>query len=167
MNNTTDADVVFEKFIKLSSKEMTKALKQGLRKSLNKIKKDAQTNLRSDYNNVNKKSKFNDTLVSGIRTSRIWENKMTDGAIVGNVRIDSNRKTGSGSYRLKFLEKGNFKSQRIRKKWRGKLLRKEVNTGDIKGSYFFKRAVDANSSSFNSNMRQEINKAIDKINNGK
>lgn len=170
MSNTvnTNADVVYEKFLKLNTKEMTRALKNGLRRSLNKIRKEAVNNLKSDFNNTTKKNpKFNDTLASGVRVSRVWENKKTNNTIHGVVRIDSNQKTGSGSYRLKFLEKGNFKKPRIRKKWRGKLLRKEVNTGDIQGKFFFKRAVDNNETSFYSNMKEEINKVIDKINNAK
>lgn len=163
----TNADDVYTKFLKLNSKEMRKALTTGLRKALAKIQKDAKTNLKGDFKNTTKRNpRFTDTLASGIRVSRIWENKQTDSALVGVVRIDSSRKTGSGSYRLKILEKGNFKNPRIRKRWGGKLLRKPVNTGDIKGSYFFKRATESNESSFYSNMRSEINKAIDKINNG-
>lgn len=161
----TNADEVYAKFIKLNTKEMRKALTTGLRRALAKIQKDARTNLKGDFKNTTKRNpRFTDTLASGVRVSKIWENKQSD--LVGEVKITSSRKTGSGSYRLKILEKGNFKNPRIRKHWRGRTLRKPVNTGDIKGSYFFKRATESNESSFYSNMRSEINKAIDKINNG-
>jgi hypothetical protein len=168
MNNlgcTTNAKKVYDEFEDLTHKELGKALKQGLKKALRVIQKGAKSNLSSAFKKTNKRNpKFTDTLQSGIRITRIFENQ--DGTIVGKVRIDSSRKTGSGSYRLKILERGNFKtSPRYAKTWRGKPLKKLRKTGNITGKFFFKKSVDSNESSFKSNLEMEVNKAVEKINN--
>jgi hypothetical protein len=169
MNNnigcSTNAKKVYEEFEDLTHKELGKALKQGLRKALRVIQKDAKKNLSGAFKKTNRRNpKYSDTLQSGIRVTRIFENQ--DGTIIGKVRIDSSRKTGSGSFRLKILEKGNFKtSPRYTKTWRGKPLKKLRKTGDIQGSNFFKKSIDSNEASFQTNVENEVNKAIEKINN--
>ena len=117
---TTNAERVYRRFEELTHKELGKALRQGLRKALSVIQKDAKKNLRGAFKKTNKRNpKYTDTLQSGIRISRIFEKQ--DGTIVGKVRIDSSRKSGSGSFRLKFLERGNFRtSPRYAKTWRGR-----------------------------------------------
>ncbi len=162
---TTDAKEVYEKFEQLNFTEMGKALKSGLRKALKVIQKDAKTNLKSAVNNTNKKNpKYNDTLQQDVRTSRIFVNQ--DGTVVGKVRVDSNNKSGSGSFRLPILESGSYKGERFTKTYNGKALKKEASKGSLKPKKFFKQAMDSNEASFQSNMISEVNKAIDKINNG-
>lgn len=161
----TNATRVFSQFQNLTHKELGKALKSGLRKALKVIQKDAKSNLSRAFKNTNKKNpKYDDTLQKGVRVTRIYENQ--DGTIVGKVRIDSTRKTGSGSFRLPILEKGNFRTRpRFAKTYNGKALRKPRKTGDIKKrGYFFKDSVDTNESSFQSNMENEVDKAVNKIN---
>jgi len=162
----TNANRVFTAFQNLTHKELGKALKSGLKKALKVIQKDAKKNLSSTFKNTNKKNpKYDDTLQKGVRVTKIYENQ--DGTIVGKVRIDSTRKTGSGSFRLQILEKGNFRtSPRYAKTYDGKALRKPRKTGDIKiRGYFFKDAVDTNETSFQSNMEREVDAAVNKINN--
>ena len=80
----TDATKVYKDFLELNQKQMKKSLSSGLRKALTAVKKDAVTNLNSVIRNANKKNpKYTDTLQSGVRVTRIWENQ--DGAIVGKV----------------------------------------------------------------------------------
>lgn len=164
----TDASEVFINFEELTYKELGKALKSGLRKALRVIQRTVKQNLRKDFAKTNKVNpKYNDTLESGVRVTKIWVNQ--NGDIVGKVRIDSTKKSGSGSFRLHILEGGNFRTKpRYAKTFRGKPLKKPRMVGDISPSYFFKKGVDSNEQSFNSNMIKEvINKAVEKINNGK
>ena len=161
----TNANRVFTEFQKLTTKEMKKALRTGLRKALKEIQKDTKENLGKAFKNTNKKNpKYDDTLQKGVRITKIWENE--DGSIVGKVRIDSTRKTGSGSFRLVILEGGNFKtSPRLSNTYDGKKLRKPKDSGDLTGGYFFKSAVNSNESTFNSKMGYEVEQAVNKINN--
>lgn len=118
------------------------------------------------HNSNKKNPKFNDTLQQGVRTTRVYVNQ--DGTIVGKVRIDDNRQKGSGSFRLQILESGSYKEgERFTKKYNGKKLRKPASKGKLKGYKFFKTAMDSNEASFQSNMISEVEKAVDKINNGK
>lgn len=161
----TNAEEYFRAFVELTSKEMTKALRYGLNQALKKIQRDAQSNLASDWNNTNRIDfRYPErTIAHGVRKSRLWVNKNTDGAVVGTVRADRHKFIkGSGSYRLTFLEKGT--KERTRQYWGGKPLRKPVKMGSLRGTYFFKRAVDANKPTFDSYMRSEIEKAVDRIN---
>lgn len=162
----TDAMKVYNHFQELTHKELGKALKSGLRKALRQVQKAVKTNLKSKVKNTNKKNpKFNDTLESGVRLTRVYENQ--DGTIVGKVRIDSNNKTGSGSYRLAILESGTYKTpERYAKTRNGKPLKKPAYRGSLEGKKFFKTAVDSIESSFNGTMVNEVNNAINKINNG-
>jgi hypothetical protein len=96
---------VYQKFQKLSLEEMQTATRRGLKKALKAVEKQAKINLRAKVNGVSKKNnRFQDTLLRGVRTTRVFINR--DNTLVGKVRIDSNRKAGSGSYRLPMLEKG-------------------------------------------------------------
>lgn len=161
----TNAARVFSQFQNLTHKELGKALKTGLRKALKEIQKDAKSKLSKAFKNTNKKNpKYDDTLQKGVRVTRIYENQ--DGTIVGKVRIDSTRKTGSGSFRLPILEKGNFRTRpRFTYLFKGKALRKPRKTGDIKKrGYFFKDSVDTNETPFQQNMENEVGKAVNKIN---
>lgn len=161
---STNAADVYDKFIELNFKEMGKALKNGLRKALRGIQKKAKTNLSSSFRNTNKVNpKYSDTLQKNVRTTRIYVND--DGTVVGKVRIDSNNKKGSGSFRLPILERGNFRTKpRYAKTYNGKDLKKKRKTGNIVGKHFFKNAVDSSKADFQQNLINEVNNAIDKIN---
>ena len=72
----TNATKVYNQFLELSSREMKKSLSSGLRKALTAVKKEGAVNLNSFIRNANKKNpKYNDTLQSGVRLTRIWENQ--------------------------------------------------------------------------------------------
>lgn len=170
MNNkgiTTNAAEVYDKFLELNFKEMGKALKGGLRKALRVIQRKTKSNLSGAFRNTNKRNiKYDDTLQKNVRVTKIYVNQ--DGTVVGKVRIDSNKKKGSGSFRLPILERGNFKTKpRYAKTYNGKDLKKKRKTGNITGKYFFKHAVDSSKSEFQNNLINEVNNAIDKINNSK
>ena len=162
----TDAKEVFSKFENLTHKELGRALRTGLRKATKTIQKGVKAKLRATFKNVNKKNeKYNDTLESGVRTTKVYEN--IDGTLVAKVRIDSNRKSGSGSFRLAILESGNYKTKpRYAKTYKGQPLKKPRFAGNIEGGKFFKNAIDTYEPYFNEELESEVNKAVKKINNG-
>lgn len=162
----TNATETYTKFENLTHKELGRALRTGLRKAIKTIQGGAKAKLRATFKNVNKKNeKYDDTLESGVRTTKVYEN--IDGTLVSKVRIDSNRKSGSGSFRLQILESGNYKTKpRYTKTYAGKPLKKPRFAGNLEGGKFFKQAMDVYGPYFNEEMESEVQKAVDKINNG-
>ena len=157
----TNAVDYYEEFRKLTVDEMNRALRKGVSRALNKIKKDAIQNLQANYRNTDiVNPKYNDTLVSGIRVSRIKTG--ANGVIEGTVRAHSNGKHGSGTYRLHFLEQGT--KDRYAKTRNGKPLRKSAYRGKIVARKFFKPAVDATVAQWETIINEEVEKAINKIN---
>lgn len=165
MNNLeTNAAEVYKRFEDLSYKEMRKALKSGLKTALRAIRKAGVENLKAKIKNTNKVNpKYNDTLQKGIRVTRVWENQ--NGDIVGTVLSSSNRRTGSGSFRLQILESGSYKvGERFVKSYNGKPLKKAKSAGVLKPSNFFKKTIDEKDGYYQSTMKAAIEKAVDKIN---
>ena len=83
---------------------------------------------------------------------KIYEAK--DGDMCAIVSIGSNFKSGSGSFRIVMFEDGTQDRYTKKGYWRGK----------IRASNFFKKANAALESVQDSNMVEQINKTIDKIN---
>ena len=158
----TNASDVYRRFEDLSYKEMQKALKTGVKKALTEIRKNTVSSLRSKVNNTNKRNpKYNDTLQKGVRVTRIWVNE--DGTVAGKVRIDSTRDSGSGSFRLPILESGSYKVGTRYQYTRDK-TRKHKAVGVLRPYHFFKEVMDTKDSYYQSTLRREIDKAVDKIN---
>lgn len=151
-DNTCNAVEVYEKFQKLTLKEMKRAITTGVRKGLLVIRNQARRNLRSLFPTANRRNpKYNDTLVEGIRSTRVKEK---NGEFVGYVMATSNRKSGSGSYRLVFLEGGTVDRK----------TRKGYNRGRLQAAFFFTSAVASKAEEYNRTLVKEINNTIEKIN---
>ena len=149
----TNAAEVYEKFIELSTKEMGTAVKAGIRRGLLVIRNDARRRFRTLFPaGTRLNSRFSDRLIDGIRSTKVREDKK-DG-YVGYVLITSNRKTGSGSYRLVFLEGGTAT----------RYTRKGYHRGRIQASYFFTSTVTSDMGKYESELVKTINKTVDKIN---
>lgn len=163
----TNAPSVYERFMKLSTREMRNALKTGTRTAMASIRKSARANLRAKVNNASKVNpRFNDTLLSGVRSGKVKESK--DGEITGTVLITSTNKSGSGSFRLKIIEKGTFRSgKRFTKTWRGRPLKKPRFTGSLSATNFFSKTRDEKESYYYGEMQRGIEKAIDRVNKSK
>lgn len=155
MNNlTTNIAQAYEHNYDLTVKEVGKTLKTGMRKALQVLVKDTKANLRASVRNVSKKNpKYSDTLLSGVRSSRVYLAK--NGGVIGFGKISRRRKADSGAFRLVFLEQGT-QTRRLRKNG--------ANRGQITGKWFFKKAVDSGSNKFEANMIKAIQEAISKIN---
>jgi len=154
----SNATEVFTRFEELTDKELKKYISAGLRKSMKEIRDRARQNLRARVNNANRRNpKFNDTLVKGVRMTRAWENKQgaNAGEIAGKVRIDSNNKSGSGSYRLPIIDNGSYLSG-VRYQYTRTKLRKPKAVGRMKPTNFFQDVIQSDSL-----FQSEMNKAID------
>lgn len=150
---TTNMDEVYEKFIKLNVREMGRALKAGVRKGLLLIRNKARQRFRALFPSGAKQNPlYRDKLIDGIRATKVQDDKK-DG-VKGYVLITSNRRTGSGSYRLVFLEGGTVQRH----------TRKGYNRGSIAASYFFTSAVNSNQNTYKETVINEIDKAVNKIN---
>lgn len=150
---TTNMDEVYEKFIKLNVREMGRALKTGVRKGLLLIRNKARQRFRALFPSGTKQNPlYRDKLIDGIRATKVQDDKK-DG-VKGFVLITSNRRPGSGSYRLVFLEGGTVQ----------RYTRKGYNRGSIAASYFFTTTVDSNQGQYGETVLRELDKAVDKIN---
>lgn len=150
---TTNMDEVYEKFIKLNVREMGRALKTGVRKGLLLIRNKARQRFRALFPSGTKQNPlYRDKLIDGIRATKVQDDKK-DG-VKGFVLITSNRRPGSGSYRLVFLEGGTVQ----------RFTRKGYNRGSIAASYFFTTTVDSNQNTYKETVISELDKAVDKIN---
>ena len=151
---TTNVAEAYRYNYDLTVREVGKTLRTGMRKALRNLVKDTKANLRASYRNVNKQNpRYNDTLISGVRASKVYTAK--DGGVVGYVKISKRKKSGSGVYRLLFLEQGTDYRQ---------LRRNSANRGKIEGKWFFRRAVDAGNNKFERDMIDATEAAITKIN---
>lgn len=155
----TNAVKVWRDFEKLETKEMKKALMAGLKGAANTLRKGVRNELKSSVKNANKKNqKFNDSLVQGVRVTKV---KDGHGFFYVYTTIASSRKTGSGSYRLHFLENGTQdRWAYTRKGGHAKSFR-----GRITPLNFFKKAESSFKPNYDRILQAEIDKAVTKINN--
>ena len=150
-------------------KEVLKARKRGMNKAVSKIRNRTRRLIKSSFKKSTS-SKYNDTLAEGARVSKYKDSSLVGEAIAG-AHIMGIRKKGSGTFRLRFFENGTVKRfvkdhDRKNRKNGGKHKVKGHTTGRIKGKGFFKSAVASEISKATSIIEQELNKAIDKCNNG-
>lgn len=144
----------WEEATKVIKKETEGAIKRGLRKALKELQKGAKQNLISRVKGANKvKEPYYDSLVQGIRYLSPRRNKNDKSEISGAIKITSNRKKGSGSFRLVFLEKGT--KDRYTKK-------KGYYRGALTPRYFFRDAQIPHSK-VQSYIDMEMDEAIRKL----
>lgn len=149
----TNANEVYDKFVKLSVKEMGQAVRTGIRRGLLFIRNDARRSFRTLFPSGSKiNSKYHDKLIDGIRATKVKDQGRA--GYVGYVLITSNRKTGSGSYRLVFLEGGTTV----------RYTKKRYNRGRITASYFFTNTVQRDYGAYENELVKTIDKTVDKIN---
>lgn len=155
----TNAVKVWRNFEQLETKEMKKALVAGLKGAANTLRKGVRNELKSSVKNANKKNpKFNDTLVHGVRTTKV---KDGNGFFYVYTTIASSRKTGSGSYRLHFLENGT----QPRYAYTRKTSHAKAFRGQIRPLNFFHKAEAAFKPNYDRILQSEIDKAVTRINN--
>ena len=152
-------------------KEVLKARKRGMNKAVMKIRNKTKSLIKSAIPaSKNHDPKYSDTMIEGARVSKFKDSSLVGEAIAG-AHIMGTRKTGSGTFRLRFFESDTERRfikdhERKNKKNGGTHKVKGHYVGKIKGKGFFKSAVDSEISKATSIIEEELNKAIDKCNNG-
>lgn len=127
-----------------------KAKQSALRAAANKLKKNVVYSLQSTGLRVNEIGpKYDDTLQDGVRVTRV-----KDGNKIG-VHILGSRRGGSGTFRLRFFEKGT--KDRYQKTKNGTRY-----IGRIPAYGFFESAVNSSMSEIQSTLYETLEKQIRK-----
>lgn len=152
----TNADIEYDDFFTLTKRELKSAIKTGIRKGMNLIRTAGRGSLRSLMGSAasHHGEKYSDTLVQGVRNTRVVER---GGEQYGYVTITSNRKSGSGSFRLIFFEGGTVERH----------TKKGYNRGRIEALYFFSHAVSSTEGQVQNTIDRGITDAVNKINSRK
>ena len=148
-----DAKEVISMLAGLDNKLRRQAYRQGIRKSLNIVKKETIKNLRNTLKKgaTKTKGKYGKTLESGVKTT------VYRGEKGGNVHI-------LGDYRLKWFEIGTKARYNKQIKTRRKYLKKKRYTGKINQALFFTQAYTTKEKEVFRVLEQNIADAIRKIN---
>lgn len=167
MKADLEVDVLkmFNEFKELTGYEMDAAVRRALRKAANEIKKKTVENARSDiktYNNHPDDPYQGDSILDAPRVTKVNDWYDEDELSI-EVHVLGSKAEDSQTYRFRFLEKGT--KDRYQRQISGKDLKKARYIGRIAPRRYFGRANQE------TNVEQiyvsEINKAIEKINNGK
>lgn len=142
--------------------EVNKAARKGLHKASNYLLRKVRQALKKtglkNIDRINIKKGFKDSLLQGIRKSKI---KTKDNELTQIVRADSNYKKGSGSFRLMIIE--NTKNEeRFRRKYKN--TPKRGRTGIFNAKPFYNPTIKENESNIYKIIETEIIKTIQKLN---
>ena len=153
---TTDAAEVFEDFRSLTVKEMKKAIKSGITKGSNLIRKTARQNLKTRIGKAaTSRSRYGDTPSEAVRLTKIQEDKQ--GNFFRYLLITASRKSRSISFVLRWFESGTLPRR----------TRKGYNRGRMTATNFFSDALSSTQSSYNATVDAELTKKVQEINNKK
>lgn len=145
---TTNALEVVTEFKDFTLKEMRKATKTALRKGAQVLRKNTRNALRRVLKaSTHRNPKYNDRLIDAIKYS---VDRKGDEA---KVHIMGTQKRGSGTFRLRFFEKGT----KVRKK-------DNHNRGKITALNFFRAARQSSKNDVNQAVTQHLILTIKKIN---
>ena len=162
MNSGLECNVeeVFDKFCKLTTDEMTYAVKRALRIGAREIRSKTQSNMTGSFlRRNNHPGKYNDRIEDAAMVGKVKGNFDSDLYI--KVHIMGTRDDKSGTFRARFLEKG------TQERYNRKGLKKERWTGSVSPMWFFKKAQVQVGTNLDRIYLTEIDKAINKINNTK
>lgn len=153
-NLQIDSKEVISMLVGLDQKLRNKAYRNGLRYSLNIVKKETIKNLRARVGKgvTRHKNQNGKTLESGVKI------KVYKDLTGGNVHILSD-------YKLRWFENGTEPRYNNQKKTTFKLLKKKRYTGRMQALHFFKDAYTSKEREVFSTLEKNIASAIQKINN--
>lgn len=172
MNSGFECNIVdlYDKFCELTQKQMNSAVRKALNNGSKELKKVTQDNITHSLKKRNNKHwynghriEYNDRLEDAVMISKIEPDE--SGELSQKVHIMGNRNSGSGTYRARFLEKGT--KERVQTKTAYVNFKKSRDLGRIQPMWFFKNAQAQVEPKLQSIYLNEIEKAIDKINNTK
>ena len=165
-----NVEEVFNAFCDLTQKEMNSAVRKALRAGAKQLQSTTKANAVSGIKNRDNTHWYDGKII-------IYNDKIEDAVMISKIEGDfgsemsqkvhvmGTRKSGSGTYRFRFLEKGT--KERTARTYRGKPLRKPRKTGSIRGRWFFKNAQSTVFPNLPNIYVAEIDKAIQKINSTK
>lgn len=146
---TTNAYEVIQDFKEFTLKEMNRATKTALRKGAQVLSTTTKQFLRRAVKGASRRNpKYNDRLVDGVRYSVDRKGN------IAKVHIMGKQSKGSGTFRLRFFEKG---TKVRRHKRTGK------SVGAIKAYNFFSMARSSSSSKINNAITTHLIATIKKI----
>ena len=155
----------WNKFKELTGYEMDRAIKRGLTKAAQAIKKktieNAKAGIKTYNNNPNDEYTQADSILDAVRVGKVQDWYDEDSVYV-KVHVMGPAHGKSQGYRFRFLEKGT--RERIVKRMRGKDLKTPARRGSIKPRWFFRNAN--NEVDVEQIFVECIEQAVEKINNG-
>lgn len=164
----------FNAFMDLTSSEMTKATKRALRAGAKELQKQTRANAQSGMKTQNNTAWYDGKIV-------VYTDKVEDAVMISKVDGDfetelnqkvhvmGTRKSGSQTYKFRFLEKGTKDRYAKHYRYKGESipLKKPKYLGRITGRWFFKNAQQQVFPNLPSIYMKEIDKTIDKLNKAK
>jgi len=156
-----DIEDKWPEFYDYTVEELTYAIRRAVNTAAYMLKTLTQSNFNSTGIRNDRNPKYIDTLSDAIRMRKSRVTNMGED-IFSEVSILGSRETGSGTFRLRFFEKGT--NDRYQNSINGHPLKKPRYVGRIKPSWFFKNANVAIESQIDSIYNDQITKAIEKIN---
>lgn len=149
-----DSKEVIKMLVGLDQKLRNQAYRNGIRYSLNIVKKETIKNLRARLGSASsrKKDKYGKNLEQGVKIMIYRDQKG------GNVNL-------FGNYKTKWFEQGTGPRYNNQRKTRFLLLKKKRYTGQIKPLHFFYDAYTSKEREVFSTLEKNIANAIQKINN--
>lgn len=165
-NIQCNAMEVYEKFSSLAKEEMTKAMKSAVRSGAMKLKKETVSIARGGiktYNNHPGGKYENGNILDAVMVTKMETRANED--ISMKVHVLGNRKTGSKTFRFRFLEGGT--KDRYATKYKGAPLKKQRYLGRIAPRRYFGQAKRNILPAMDSIFIEKINECINKVNNTK
>lgn len=157
--NLENTEEVIKFLNNTSPDEINKAVRKGIGKAEQQLVKNVRQSLKAtDLKGLNKKGgRFTDSLLEGIRKTKVKTDE--EYQWFGLVLANSNRKKGSGSYRLPIIENSSGQ-ERYRRKYRNSPGK--GRTGIFKARPFFAQGVSK--VDVNSIIEKSIIETIKKLN---
>lgn len=147
-----DIEQVMKMFSEFDKKERKQVFRSAVNKSLGIVKKQTLANLRNviEPDKIDWKDDYGNSFKNGITTKVYKDNKS------GVIHIMKN-------FKMRFFELGT--KVRYAETWRGKKLKKERKTGQIKAHHFFSNAKKQTEIQVFDSIEQLLTDSIKRINN--
>lgn len=151
---------IWNQFKELTTNEMVGAVKRGMRKAANEIKKDTKQIAKAGIKTYNNhQDDYPGNILDAVRVTRLQDNYDEDEMYMW-VHVKGYRQPPNKTFRFRFLEVGT--KDRYATTRKGQTLNKPRYLGRIQPRKYFQQAI--NGVDIESIYLQEIEKAVEKIN---
>lgn len=161
---------MFDEFCELAAADMTRSVKRAISKGAKALQDRTKQNLAGVIKTRNNRHwyngseiTYNDKIDDGVRRTKVYEN--ADEEWETKVHVLGTSKSGSGTYRLRFLEGGT--KERTQRKIKGKPLKSPRRLGSIAGRRFFQAAKADMKGEIQNIYLKEIAESIKRMNDKK